>query len=113
MLPMLPALWLGGLAMAMQVLSQGATLVYPAAPDVETVLETLLHCRANRVNGWSDGLVRLRERAQARGVDIDAIIGLGPFRDRHGELIPPALQANMLGMSETFAPHSAEPLNVR
>jgi len=113
MLPMLPAFWLGGLAMAMQVLSQGATLVYPASPDLEVVLETLQKCRANRLNGWGDGLVRLRELATARGVDVDAIVGLGPFRDAAGEPIPPPLQSNMLGMSETFAPHSAEPLNLR
>lgn len=113
MLPMLPAFWLGGLAMAMQVLSQGATLVYPTSPDLEVVLKTLQTCRANRVNGWGDGLVRLRELATARGVDVDAIVGLGPFRDAAGELIPPPLQSNMLGMSETFAPHSAEPLNFR
>jgi acyl-CoA synthetase (AMP-forming)/AMP-acid ligase II len=113
MLPMLPAFWLGGMAMAMQVLSAGATLVYPAAPDVETVLETILACRANRVNGWGDGLVRLRALATARGADADTIAGLGPFRDAAGGLIPPALQSNMLGMSETFAPHSAEPINVR
>lgn len=113
MLPMLPAFWLGGLAMAMQVLSQGATLVYPSAPDSDAVLETLLKCRANRVNGWGDGLTRLRELAIARGIDVDAIVGLGLFRDQQGALIPPALQSNMLGMSETFAPHSAEPINVR
>jgi acyl-CoA synthetase (AMP-forming)/AMP-acid ligase II len=113
MLPMLPAFWLGGLAMAMQVLSQGATLVYPASPDLEIVLEALQKCRVNRVNGWGDGLVRFRELARSRGVDVDAIVGLGPFRDAAGELIPPPLQTNMLGMSETFAPHSAEPLNVR
>lgn len=113
MLPMLPAFWLGGLAMAMQVLSQGATLVYPASPDMEVVLETLQKCRANRVNGWGDGLVRLRNLAASRGVDVDAIVGLGPFRDEAGALIPPPQQSNMLGMSETFAPHSAEPLNAR
>lgn len=113
MLPMLPAFWLGGMAMAMQVLTQGATLVYPAAPDIETVLETLQKCRANRVNGWGDGLNRLRALATSRGVDVDQIVGLGLFRDAAGEPIPPTLQSNMLGMSETFAPHSAEPLNTR
>lgn len=113
MLPMLPAFWLGGLAMAMQVLSQGATLVYPASPEMEVVLETLEKCRVNRVNGWGDGLVRLRNLATSRGVDVDVIVGLGPFRDETGELISPPQQSNMLGMSETFAPHSAEPLNFR
>ena len=113
MLPMLPAFWLGGLAMAMQVLSQGAALVYPHSPDIEVVLQTLLQCRANRVNGWGDGLTRLRNLAASKGVDVDAIIGLGRFRDTQGVLIPPLLQANLLGMSETFAPHSGEPINFR
>ncbi|MCJ2186288.1 class I adenylate-forming enzyme family protein [Novosphingobium beihaiensis] len=113
MLPMLPAFWLGGMAMAMQVISQGATLVYPPSPDTAAILETIQRCRVNRVNGWGDGLLRLRALAQDHGIDTDAIVGLGPFRDAAGELIPPHLQSNMLGMSETFAPHSAEPINVR
>ncbi len=113
MLPMLPSFWLGGLAMAMQVLSQGATLVYAATPDMNDFLAALLHCRANRVNGWGDGLTRLRALAMENGVAVEKIIGLGPFTDAQGVPIPAALQSNMLGMSETFAPHSAEPINVR
>lgn len=113
MLPMLPAFWLGGLAMLMQVLSQGATLVYPPSPDLNDLIDTIEGCKVNRLNGWGDGLVRLREAATARGIDVDAIQGLGPFRDERGELIPPHLQTNMLGMSETFAPHSAEPIDFR
>ena len=113
MLPMLPAFWLGGMAMALQVLSQGACLVYPASPDHEVLLETMQKLRVNRVNGWGDGLTRLRALATSRGVDVDTIVGLGPFRDEKGELIPVQFQSGMLGMSETFAPHSAEPLNYR
>ena len=113
MLPMLPAFWLGGMAMALQVLSQGACLVYPATPDHEVLLDTMHKLRVNRVNGWGDGLTRLRALATARGVDVDSIVGLGPFRDEKGELIPVQFQSGMLGMSETFASHSAEPLNFR
>ena len=113
MLPMLPAFWLGGMAMALQVLSQGACLVYPASPDHEVLLETMAKLGVNRVNGWGDGLTRLRALATARGVDVDRIVGLGQFRDEKGELIPPQFQSGMLGMSETFASHSAEPLNYR
>lgn len=113
MLPMLPAFWLGGMAMAMQVLSQGACLVYPAKPDLEVIVETILALRVNRLNGWGDGLAKLRDLAPERGIDIDSIVGLGHFRDEKGELIPPEFQSGMLGMSETFAPHSAEPLNFR
>lgn len=113
MLPMLPAFWLGGMAMLFEVLSQGATLVYPASPDHEDVLAAIKSLQVNRLNGWGDGLTRLRELANERGIDVDAIVGLGPFRDKRGTLIPPHLQSAMLGMTETFAPHSAEPLNYR
>ena len=113
MLPMLPAFWLGGMAMALQVLSQGACLVYPSSPDHAVLLETMLKLRVNRLNGWGDGLTRLRALAIAHGVDVDAIVGLGEFRDEAGAVIPPHLRSGMLGMSETFAPHSAEPLNYR
>jgi acyl-CoA synthetase (AMP-forming)/AMP-acid ligase II len=113
MLPMLPAFWLGGMAMFFQVLSRGATLVYPASPDLEVVVETIRQLGVNRLNGWGDGLARLRRLAPERGIDIDAIVGLGHFRDADGALIPPEFQSGMLGMSETFAPHSAEPLNTR
>jgi acyl-CoA synthetase (AMP-forming)/AMP-acid ligase II len=113
MLPQLPAFWLGGLVMAMQVLSVGATLIYPDSPDIEVLVDTIQSLGVNRVNGWGDGLMRLRQAAVARGIDVDAIVGLGPFRDPQGELIPPQLQVNMLGMSETFAAHSAERLDRR
>jgi acyl-CoA synthetase (AMP-forming)/AMP-acid ligase II len=113
MLPMLPAFWLGGMAMFFQVLSQGATLVYPASPDLEVLVDTIKRFRVNRLNGWGDGLARLRKLAPERGIDIDTIVGLGHFRDRGGALIPPEYQSGMLGMSETFASHSAEPLDHR
>ncbi|MGE3691195.1 MAG: AMP-binding protein [Novosphingobium sp.] len=113
MLPMLPAFWLGGMAMALEVLSQGACLVYPASPDLEVLVETIKQLKVNRLNGWGDGLARLRKLAPERGIDIRTIVGLDYFRDERGELIPVELQSGMLGMSETFAPHSAEPLNYR
>jgi acyl-CoA synthetase (AMP-forming)/AMP-acid ligase II len=113
MMPHLPTFWLGGLGMTMQVLSIGATLVYPASPEVDAVLDTIERCRVNRLNSWGDVMMKLREGAIARGIDVDKIVGLGPFRDKTGETIPPNLQANMLGMSETFTAHSAEPLDTR
>jgi acyl-CoA synthetase (AMP-forming)/AMP-acid ligase II len=113
MMPHLPTFWLGGLGMTMQVLSIGATLVYPASPEIDVVLDTIEHCKVNRLNSWGDVMMKLREGAVARGIDVDRIVGLGPFRDKAGEIIPPNLQANMLGMSETFTAHSAEPLDTR
>ena len=113
MMPLLPAFWLGGMAMLLEVFSVGATLVYPPSPEIGDVLDAIETFNVNRINSWGDMLVKLREAAVERGIDVDAIVGLGPFRDGKGELIPPRLQSNMLGMSETFAPHSAEPLNFR
>ena len=113
MMPHLPTFWLGGLGMTMQVLSIGATLVYPASPEADVVLDTIQHCRVNRLNSWGDVMTKLREGAVARGIDVDKIVGLGPFRDKAGEIIPPKLQVNMLGMSETFTAHSAERLDTR
>ena len=113
MFPHLPAFWLGGMAMALEVLSVGAALVYSETPELSDVLDTIEQLGVNRVNSWGEPLVRLREGATARGIDMDAIVGLGPFRDASGELIPQPLQSNMLGMSETFSVHSAEPLDAR
>jgi acyl-CoA synthetase (AMP-forming)/AMP-acid ligase II len=113
MMPHLPTFWLGGLGMTMQVLSIGATLVYPVSPEVDVVLDTIERCRVNRLNSWGDVMMKLREGAVARGINVDKILGLGPFRDKAGDIIPPHLQANMLGMSETFTAHSAEPLDTR
>ena len=113
MMPLLPAFWLGGMVMALEVLSTGATLVYPGSPEHAAVLDAIQRFEVNRVNGWGDMLVKLRQAAVARGIDVDRIVGLGIFRDAAGEPIPPPLQVNMLGMSETFAVHSAEPLDVR
>ena len=59
-------------------------------------------------------LAQLRAAAAARGIDVDRIRGMGgPPRDEHGELIPPGLRANLLGMSESFSAHSAELINRR
>ena len=113
MLPMLPSFWLGGMAMAMEVLSQGGCLVYPPSPDLEEVIATIQALKVNRLNGWGDGLAKLRKLAPERGIDIDSIVGLGHFRDEQGVLIPAEFQSGMLGMSETFGPHSAEALNYR
>jgi acyl-CoA synthetase (AMP-forming)/AMP-acid ligase II len=113
MMPLLPAFWLGGLVMALEVLSLGATLVYPDSPDIDAVLDAIQALRVNRINSWGDMLVKLRNAAVERGIDADRIVGLGVFRDEHGEIIPPPLQVNMLGMSETFAVHSAERLDFR
>lgn len=113
MMPLLPLFWVGGLAMALEVISVGGTLVYPPSPKIDDVLDMIERHDVNRLNSWGALLIPLRQAAVARGIDVDSIIGLGEFRDDKGELIPPPLQVNMLGMSESFCPHSAERLDLR
>jgi acyl-CoA synthetase (AMP-forming)/AMP-acid ligase II len=113
MMPLLPLFWVGGLAMALEVISVGGTLVYPSSPRIEDVLDMIERHDVNRLNSWGALLIPLRQAAIERGIDVDRIIGLGEFRDENGALIPPPLQVNMLGMSESFCPHSAERLDLR
>ena len=110
-LSLLPLFWVGGLTGAIQVLSVGGALVYPAAPDTEVVLDTMQRFDVNQVNNWGPQHLRLRDAAVARGIDVDRIGGYAPRRDRQGDVIPPHLMANLLGMTETLGPHSSEPFD--
>ena len=112
-MPLLPAFWLGGIAAALQVLCTGSTLVYPPSPEVDDVLDTVEREDVTYIVVWH-ALAKLRAAAKVRGIDVDRIRGLGsPPRDEHGERVPGRLRANLLGMSESFSAHSAEPVNQR
>ncbi len=97
--------------MALEVLQAGGTLVYPESPALDTVCDSIVRLRANRVNTWGPQLARLRTAATARGIDVESIGGLAPLREPNGTLIPPDRAANMLGMTESVGPHSSEPLD--
>jgi acyl-CoA synthetase (AMP-forming)/AMP-acid ligase II len=112
-MPLLPAFWMGGIAAALQVLSTGSTLVYPASPDVEDALDMVERHDVTYIVVWQ-ALAKFRAAAIARGIDVDRIRGMGaPPRDERGELIPAGFRANLFGMSESFSAHSAEPINRR
>lgn len=112
-MPLLPAFWLGGIAAALQVLCTGGTLVYPPTPDTDDVLDMVERHDITYIVVWH-ALRKLRVAAKERGIDVDGIRGFGSrARDREGEPIPPGLRANLLGMSESFSAHSAEPIDVR
>jgi acyl-CoA synthetase (AMP-forming)/AMP-acid ligase II len=111
MMPLLPLFWIGGLAMALEVLQAGGTLLYPESPALDTVCDSILKLRANRVNTWGPQLARLRAAVAARGVDVESIGGLAQLREPNGKPIPVERAANMLGMTESFGPHSSEPLD--
>jgi acyl-CoA synthetase (AMP-forming)/AMP-acid ligase II len=112
MMPLLPTFWIGGLTMAIMILSKGGTLVYPKAPSNDVVIPTMLELKANKVNAWGPLHGKLVKAAQAAGIDVDKIWGLGPNRDQQGNPIPPALAPNLLGMTESCSAHSGMPFNV-
>ncbi|WP_081438598.1 class I adenylate-forming enzyme family protein [Pseudofrankia asymbiotica] len=110
---LLPVFWMGGIAAALEVLSTGGTLIYPRSPDIADAVEMIERYGVTYVVVWH-ALPKLRMAAISRGIDVDAIRGMGaPPRGEDGELIPPGLRANLLGMSESFSMHSAEPINHR
>ena len=112
-LSLLPAFWMGGISAALQVLTTGGTLVYPTSPDVDVVLDIIERHGITNIVIWHM-LAKLRAAAEARDVDLASIkITTGPSWDKHGNEIPRYLQSRMLGMSESFAPHSAEPITTR
>jgi acyl-coenzyme A synthetase/AMP-(fatty) acid ligase len=112
-LSLLPAFWMGGISAALQVLATGGTLVYPTSPDIDVVLDAIQRHDITNIVIWHM-LARLRAAAEVRGVDLSSIkITTGPSWDEHGCEIPRRLQSRMLGMSESFAPHSAEPITTR
>jgi acyl-CoA synthetase (AMP-forming)/AMP-acid ligase II len=111
MMPLLPLFWVGGLTMALEVLQAGGTLLYPESPAVDTVCDSIVTLRANRINTWGPQLARLRTAVAARGIDVESIGGLAQLREPNGKPIPAVRAANMLGMTESFGPHSSEPLD--
>ena len=113
MMPLLPIFWVGGLSIALEVLRTGGTLVYPDTPATEVIVETMKRFRVNRINIWGPQQAKLREAVIAAGMDPETIGWLAQVRDKSGEPIPQRLQANMLGMTESFCPHSSEPLDTR
>lgn len=112
-MPLLPMFWMGGIAFALQVLATGSTLVYPPSPGIDDVLDTIERHDVTCVVVWHM-LAKLRAAAVERGIDVERIRGLGaPVLDGDGQRIPSRFRANVLGMSESFAAHSAEPVGRR
>ncbi|MCB2077638.1 MAG: acyl--CoA ligase [Novosphingobium sp.] len=110
MMPLLPAFWLAGMSMMMQVLTIGATLVYPDVPENDHILDLIGRLGVTRVNAWGDRQVQLVRAASERGLCLDHIPDLVPARDAQGRplpLVPPSY-----GMTESCSAHSAWPMNV-
>ena len=107
MMVLLPAFWLAGMSTVLQVLSLGATLVWPGSTDVDEALDLIENARVTRVNAWGDRHPSLLKRATELGIELSHIPEFGGFPGGDGK--PPV--PRMYGMTETFSAHSAHPLD--
>jgi hypothetical protein len=113
MMPLLPLFWIGGLTMALEVLQAGGTLLYPESPALDTVCDSIVRLRANRINTWGPQLARLRTAVAARGIDVESIGGLAQLREPDGKpiesdprAVPPAITS---GASSIQSPGKCSP----
>ncbi len=107
MMVLLPAFWLAGMSTVLQVLSMGATLVWPGSTDVDEALDLISSAKVTRVNAWGDRQPLLVRRAVERGIDLSHIPEFSGFPGGQGK--PPI--PRMYGMTESFSAHSAHPLD--
>src|SRR5690606_32829549 len=69
-MPLRPMFWLGCTAFALPSLATGSTLVYPPAPSIDGVLDTIEAPGVNSVTVWHLA-AKLRAAAIERGLDIN------------------------------------------
>lgn len=107
--PGMPFFWIGGLNDNLfPVLYAGATMVLSTTPRADDVLDAVLAHGVTRISVWPPQKVALLERAKARGIDLSHIrfAQMDP-KYPDGTPIPAAKRrASLLGMTETFGPHS-------
>lgn len=107
--PGMPFFWIGGLNDNLfPVLYAGACMVLSATPRADDVLDAVLEHGVTRISVWPAQKAALLERAAARGIDLSHIrfAQMDP-KYPDGTPIPAAKRrASLLGMTETFGPHS-------
>jgi acyl-CoA synthetase (AMP-forming)/AMP-acid ligase II len=113
LMPLLPVFWIGGLTMLIEVLGSGGTVIYTGSPEPEAIAAAVTALGVNRINSWGPQVEKIRSALSRAGIDPDAIVGLGPELGDDGQPVPSGLAANMLGMTESFGPHSSEVLGSR
>jgi acyl-CoA synthetase (AMP-forming)/AMP-acid ligase II len=104
----MPLFWIGGLNVnLLQVMYEGACMVFPRSPRQEDVLDAVLRERVTRVSVQPAQQAALLDAARERGVDLSFVrTGLFEPRDTTGKIIPAASRGQgNLGMSETFGAH--------
>jgi acyl-CoA synthetase (AMP-forming)/AMP-acid ligase II len=109
----MPLFWMGGFGGGLlTVLAAGATLLTEATPEPEQTLTLLTRERATLFRGWPDQAVALAnapafstaDLSSLRPGSLDAVL---PLELRAA----PGARSNLFGMTETFGPYCADPLD--
>lgn len=110
----MPLFWVGGLCYTLlSAMHVGATVVFEERFEPGATLELIERSRVTHVIGWphtAKALVEHRSFAQRdlssiRGGSFDALL------PEHLRVSDPRRRATSLGMTESFGPHTIEPLN--
>lgn len=109
----MPLFWVGGLSFVLlAVMHAGATILFEEAFEPEATLELLERERATHVLGWPHVSKTLREHPSFAQRDLSTVRdspGDGLVRKTEGEWE----RAQSLGMTETFGPHTIQPVGLR
>lgn len=106
----MPFFWLGGLNYnLLQIMFEGACMVFSPTPRPDDVLNVVSKEKATRVSLWPAQRLALLDRVRASGIDVSSVRqGLFDPVDAEGKVVPVARRAGMLGMTESFGPHGVE-----
>ncbi|MDG2305701.1 MAG: class I adenylate-forming enzyme family protein [Candidatus Binatia bacterium] len=109
----MPLFWVGGLSFTLlAAMHAGATVVFEESFDPATTLERLEREKVTHVLGWPHVSKALREHPSFPDRDLSSI------RDSPGDGLVPKTEgawerAQSLGMTETFGPHTIQPVGLR
>ena len=110
----MPLFWVGGLSYTLvSVMHVGATVVFEERFEPGTTLDLVEQHGVTHVIGWPHTAKALVEHPSFAERDLSSIRG-GSFDallPEHLRVSDPRRRATSLGMTETFGPHSIEPLN--
>ena len=110
----MPLFWVGGLSYTLvSVMHVGATVVFEERFEPGTTLDLVEQHGVTHVIGWPHTAKTLVEHPSFAERDLSSIRG-GSFDallPEHLRVSDPRRRATSLGMTETFGPHSIEPLN--
>ncbi|MCZ0945723.1 MAG: class I adenylate-forming enzyme family protein [Gammaproteobacteria bacterium] len=107
-----PFFWIGGLVgTLMSVLVNGAAHHIPRKPDTASMLRQIREERINVVTAWPFELLAMKQHPEFTAHNYDFVTsGFTPPLDSAGNPVDERLRPNSIGMTETVAVHSWEPI---